>query len=59
MIRKLIREVRKGLYKIITILDNSVNLTAKNSVAKPKNPVMHLMLKNIATGRFISNGETL
>jgi hypothetical protein len=59
MIKKLISEVKNGLYRIITILDSSVNLTAKNSVAKPKNPVIHLILRQRATCRLISNGETL
>ena len=59
MIRKLISEVRNGLYRIITILDSSVNLTAKNSVAKPKNPVTQRILRQRATCRLISKGDTL
>jgi hypothetical protein len=59
IIIKLIRLVKNGLYSIITILDSSVNFTAKNSVANPKNPVTHLMLRHHATFLFISNGETL
>lgn len=59
IIKKLIRDVKNGLYSIITILDSSVNFTAKNSVAKPRNPVMHLILKHTATCLLISKGDTL
>jgi hypothetical protein len=59
IIKKLINEVRKGLYRIITIFERSVNLTAKNSVAKPRKPVTHLIVKHIATCLLISKGDTL